>query len=59
VRQPTVWDPFRELEEMSNRLDRVFDDRDGRRGLDRRESLAATDWSPADDIEETAEQNRL
>lgn len=55
MKQPTVWDPFRELEDMSHRLNRVFGDRGRTIGLDSRESLAAADWSPAVDIEETTD----
>jgi len=46
------WDPFRELEDVSNRLNRVFG-----RPLVRTESnsdmLAMADWTPSADISET------
>lgn len=49
----TTWDPFRELEEMSDRLNRVFN----RASLpvDQKSSLKLTDWAPSVDILETAE----
>jgi HSP20 family protein len=47
------WDPFRELEDMSNRLNRMF----GRSDLGfARDALARTDWAPAVDIVETPEE---
>jgi len=46
------WDPFRELEEVSNRLNRIFG-----QSLARSESgqnmLAVADWAPSVDISET------
>jgi HSP20 family protein len=46
------WDPFRELEEMSERLNRVF-----RRPLPRtsgpEEAIVAADWAPAVDVVES------
>jgi len=46
------WDPFRELEEVSTRLNRIFG-----RSLARSESgnemLAVADWAPSVDISET------
>ena len=46
------WDPFRELEDVSNRLNRIFG-----RPLGRTESnnemLAMADWTPSADISET------
>lgn len=49
----TTWDPFRELEEMSTRLNRAL----GRPALQSgtKDSLAMADWSPSVDIVETAE----
>ncbi len=50
----TRWDPFQELEAMSDRLNRIFG-----RGLLRepgKESLAMADWAPAVDISETPEE---
>lgn len=51
----TRWDPFRELDDMSGRLNRLF----GRSELSRfpsNELLANADFSPAVDISETAEE---
>jgi HSP20 family protein len=49
------WDPFRELEDMSNRLNRVF----GRSGLagttEDKGEFITFDWAPSVDIAETAE----
>jgi HSP20 family protein len=49
------WDPFRELEDMSNRLNRVF----GRSNLtapsSAKEGFFSFDWAPSVDIAETAE----
>jgi HSP20 family protein len=54
------WDPFRELEDMSERLNRVF----GRSALARSESsskdaMTVFDWSPTVDIVETAEEFQI
>ena len=54
------WDPFRELEDMSERLNRVF----GRSALSRaegasRDTLAVFDWSPTVDIVETPEEFQI
>ena len=49
------WDPFRELEEMSDRLNRVF----GRSALARetdKDAMVAFDWAPSVDISETNEE---
>jgi HSP20 family protein len=54
----TRWDPFRELEEMNDRLNRVF----GRSTLTRpggeagKDALTVFDWAPSVDIVETAEE---
>ncbi len=49
------WDPFRELEDVSNRLNRMFS-----RSLPVREggkdALTVFDWAPSVDIAETAEE---
>lgn len=50
------WDPFRELEEMSHRLNRVFA---GPAQLTRSaasEAMAMPEWAPAVDVAETAEE---
>lgn len=52
------WDPFRELEDMSNRLNRIFS-----RSLPAREvgkdALTVFDWAPSVDIAETAEEYQI
>lgn len=45
------WDPFRELEEIHNRLTGIFD-RTPMRGADKREAIAASEWAPVADIAE-------
>ncbi len=58
VRRKGAWDPFRELEDMSNRFNRLF-------GLARwsgngeGEELAIADWSPSCDISETDKEYRI
>ncbi len=47
-----LWDPFRELEEMSSRLNQIF--RPGSTGNER-EALAGFDWAPSVNISETDE----
>jgi len=54
------WDPFRELEDMSERLNRAF----GRSGLTRAElhskdAMTVFDWSPTVDIVETPEEFQI
>ena len=51
----TRWDPFRELESVSDRLNRMFG-RSNLLGDITRETLASSDWSPAVDVAETAEE---
>ena len=46
------WDPFRELEEMSERLNRVFT-RTALRNTGGKENLTVADWVPTVDISET------
>jgi HSP20 family protein len=46
------WDPFRELEEMSNRLNRLFE-RPALRTGNGKETLTVADWVPSVDISET------
>ena len=46
------WDPFRELEEMTNRLSRLFEHPALRTG-NGRETLTVADWVPSVDISET------
>jgi len=47
------WDPFKELEDMNHRLNRVFA-RNSHLGKDR-EAMTFPDWQPSVDIHETAE----
>ena len=46
------WDPFRELEDVSNRLNRIFGQPLARTEPDN-EMLAVADWAPSVDISET------
>jgi HSP20 family protein len=46
------WDPFRELEEVSTRLNRLFNQPFGRRVMEDEGSLLA-EWAPAVDVQET------
>ena len=46
------WDPFRELEDMSDRLNRVFA-RPATRTSGGKEQLTVADWVPTVDISET------
>ncbi|MBI3222397.1 MAG: Hsp20/alpha crystallin family protein [Nitrosomonadales bacterium] len=46
------WDPFRELEEVSNRLNRIFGRTPARTESDNG-MLAVADWMPSVDISET------
>lgn len=46
------WDPFRELEDMSSRLNRIFGRPALRTGSDH-EMMAVADWMPSVDISET------
>lgn len=46
------WDPFRELEEVSNHLNRIFG-RTPARAETGHEMLAMADWTPSVDISET------
>ncbi|MCC7381727.1 MAG: Hsp20/alpha crystallin family protein [Deltaproteobacteria bacterium] len=45
------WDPFRELEDMSTRLNRIFN-----RPTEGKELMRFADWFPAVDIQETNEE---
>jgi HSP20 family protein len=46
------WNPFRELEDMQLRLDRMLGEVDRRKGQSD-EPFAFADWAPAVDIQET------
>lgn len=48
------WDPFRELEDVSSRLNRMFGRASLRAGMDN-EMQAAADWIPSVDISETSD----
>lgn len=48
------WDPFKELEDVSNRLNRLFG-RTGSTEESDQNMLAVADWSPSVDISETDE----
>lgn len=55
------WDPFQELEDISNRLNRVFNRHDPAKGAPRslersKETMALADWAPAVDIKESPEE---
>ena len=56
------WDPFRELENMNDRLNRMFvgnrtPTRPG--GEPSKDSMTLVDWSPSVDVAETAEEFQL
>lgn len=48
------WDPFRELEDMNSRLNRLFSLRPSRQSEDEESILA--EWSPAVDVQETDQE---
>jgi HSP20 family protein len=50
------WDPFRELELVSNRLNRFFGRETAYPEYRERELMAAAAWAPAVDIKETPEE---
>ncbi|MGE3164312.1 MAG: Hsp20/alpha crystallin family protein [Planctomycetota bacterium] len=57
VRRSGSWNPFRDMEDFSNRMERLF-------GLTRlengeRETLAPTDWTPSCDISESDKEYRI
>ncbi len=47
---PSRWDPFRELQEMRNRIDRMFSDLPSL--SEQGESMALTQWQPSVDVTE-------
>lgn len=58
TRRRDMWDPFRELDQLSSRFNRLFGlARNG--GDGERETLALTDWAPACDISETDTEYRV
>jgi|SRR5581483_224142 len=50
---PFRWDPFREMEELGERINRMLSRLPLRLGRGDRESLTLVDWTPAVDISET------
>jgi HSP20 family protein len=57
--QLTRWDPFRELEEISDRLSRAFPSRPFRPLAEKaggEEALILADWAPLVDVEETEKE---
>jgi HSP20 family protein len=50
--EPFKWDPFKELDDMSQRLNRLFG-RSAARSEPGTEALATVDWAPSVDISET------
>lgn len=50
------WDPFRELEEMSDRLNRVFNRPALPRMGNGKETMTAADWSPVVDVLENEKE---
>lgn len=57
MRLQDVWDPFRELEEISNRFNRLFGPR--KAGDGEREVLAKTEWIPSCEISENEKEYRI
>ena len=57
IRRRDAWDPFHELEEMSNRFNHLFGLT--RAGNGEGETLATTDWCPSCDITETDKEYRV
>lgn len=56
IRRQETWDPFREMEALSNRINRLF----GRSsGNGEQEQLAITDWSPSCDVVETDKEFKI
>ncbi|MFN3680442.1 MAG: Hsp20/alpha crystallin family protein, partial [Nitrospira sp.] len=49
------WDPFRELEDMTDRLNRIFA-RSSARTVGGKEHLTVADWIPTVDISETDQE---
>ncbi|MCK6552392.1 Hsp20/alpha crystallin family protein [Myxococcota bacterium] len=50
------WDPFRELEDMSDRLNKLFHRPELARPREGMKDLAFADWAPSCDIRETSEE---
>ncbi len=52
------WDPFRELEEVSDRLNRMFA-RPAARTSNGKETMIVADWTPSVDISETENEYQI
>ena len=52
-RQASVWDPFREFQEISDRLNRYFQSSVAESNASGNQALRGFDWSPAVNISET------
>lgn len=52
------WDPFRELEEVSDRLNRMFA-RPAPRAANGKETMIVADWTPSVDISETEAEYQI
>jgi len=52
-RQASVWDPFREFQEISDRLNRYFQSSVAESNASENQALRGFDWSPAVNISET------
>ena len=52
-REDNVWDPFKELREMSERMNRVIGLDYARRGAEGGQALTGVDWAPSVNISET------
>jgi len=52
------WDPFRELEEVSDRLNRMFA-RPATRSSNGKETMIVADWTPSVDISETESEYQI
>jgi HSP20 family protein len=52
------WDPFRELEDVSDRLNRMFA-RPGARTSNGKETMIVADWTPSVDISETENEYQI
>jgi len=50
---PSNWDPFREFQELSDRLNRLFEPNYGASEAAREQTLTVFDWAPAVNISET------
>jgi len=58
IRRRDTWDPFREMEDLTNRMSRFFGLTKGA-GSTERELLATTDWLPSCDISESDKEYRV